>query len=330
MIIYYISDTIRVCIYHICANIICWRKEVKIMLDIVKNMQFSDPDDGSKLRVTDSTFKSLRPVGGQDVHGITLEDIESGEELKYTFEDFSKFIPDKSYDLIGFVADLVLKDGSVEEANMYIRADILEREEYRTVIHVEGDLLLSSDIDYVILKYISEVRYDRELTVEVTVSGIYDMYSSISGYNVDDSEDINYHSFLTNSITERGVLIRNIYNPLIADYIPTYKDVVYNAFDYKWYITISQAFTPWGVIPIMCITKGQTQDDLQVYTVFENRLFPITDTSNIYNITETRLCVSTNNENEIGAAAELGIRMFDEWAYDYSFFIEPIRKHFAK
>ena len=273
------------------------------MLDIVKNMQFKDPDDGSKLRVTDSTFKSLRPVGGQDVHGITLEDIESGEELKYTFEDFSKFIPDKSYDLIGFVADLVLKDGSVEEANMYIRADILEREEYRTVIHVEGDLLLSSDIDYVILKYISEVRYDRELTVEVTVSGIYDMYSSISGYDVDDSEDINYHSFLTNSITERGVLIRNIYNPLIADYIPTYKDVVYNAFDYKWYITISQAFTPWGVIPIMCITKGQTQDDLQVYTVFGNRLFPITDTSNIYNITETGLCVSTNNENEIGAAA---------------------------
>lgn len=298
------------------------------MLDIVKNMQFSDPDDGSKLRVTDSTFKSLRPVGGQDVHGITLEDIESGEELKYTFEDFSKFIPDKSYDLIGFVADLVLKDGSVEEANIYICADILEREEYRTVIHVEGDLLLSSDIDYVILKYIREVRYDRELTVEVTVSGIYDMYSSISGYDVDDREDINYHSFLTNSITELGVLIRNIYNPLIADYIPTYKDVVYNAFDYKWYITISQAFTPWGVIPIMCITKGQTQDDLQVYTVFGNRLFPITDTSSVYNITETGLCVSTDNENEIGAAAELGIRMFDEWAYDYSFFIEPIRMHF--
>jgi hypothetical protein len=298
------------------------------MLDIVKNMQFGDPDDGSKLRVTDSTFKSLRPVGGHDVHDITLEDIESGEELKYTFEDFRKFIPDKSYDLIGFVADLVLKDGSVEKANIYICADILEREEYRTVIHVEGDLLLSSDIDYVILKYISEVRYDRELTVEVTVSGIYDMYSSISGYDVDDREDINYHSFLTNSITELGVLIRNIYNPLIADYIPTYKDVVYNAFDYKWYITISQAFTPWGVIPIMCITKGQTQDDLQVYTVFGNRLFPITDTSSVYNITETGLCVSTNNENEIGAAAELGIRMFDEWAYDYSFFIEPIRKHF--
>lgn len=300
------------------------------MLDIVKNMQFSDPDDGSKLRVTDSTFKSLRPVGGHDVHSITLEDIESGEELKYTFEDFSRFIQDKSYDLIGFVADLVLKDGSVEEANIYICVDILEREEYKTVIRVEGDLLLSSDIDYVILKYISEVRYDRELTVEVTVSGIYDMYSSISGYDVDDSEDINYHSFLTNSITERGVLIRNIYNPLIADYIPTYKDVVYNAFDYKWYITISQAFTPWGVIPIMCITKGQTQDDLQVYTVFVNRLLPITDTSSVYNITETGLCVSTNNENEIGTAAELGIRMFDEWAYDYSFFIEPIRKYFAK
>ena len=300
------------------------------MLDIVKNMQFKDPDDGSKLRVTDSTFKSLRPVGGHDVHDITLEDIESGEELKYTFEDFSKFIPDKSYDLIEFIADVVFKDGSVKESNVYICVDMLDHEKYRrSTICVDGDLLMHPyDIDYVILKYIISVKYDRELTSEVTVSGIYDMYSGISGYNVDDNEDINYHSFLTGGITEHGVLIRNIYNPLISNYIPTYKDVVYNAFDYKWYITISQAFTPWGVIPIMCITKGQTQDDLQVYTVFGNRLFPITDTSNIYNITETGLCVSTNNENEIGAAAELGIRMFDEWAYDYSFFIEPIRKYF--
>ena len=37
-----------------------------------------------------------------------------------------------------------------------------------------------------------------------------------------------------------------------------------------------------------------------------------------------------SNRMHIAAATELGIRMFDEWAYDYSCFIEPIRKHFAK
>ena len=294
------------------------------MVKIIKNMQFRDPESGSNFRVNDSTFKSLRPVGGQNVYGITLEDINSGIDIKYTFEDFHKLVPVMSYSLMGFRADLVMKDGSVKVSNVYIDTDIDEYNSENITIWIDQHLQLSDgDIDYVILKYITDVKYDREGTTKVVVSGIYDMYSSVCG--LDNGYDTDG---LTGGVTPFGVLVRDINNPKFMDYLPTYKGFAHNMFGYKWYISIIQSFTPWGVIPMMYIANGTS--DFRAFTILGNRLFPILNTSDTYSIAETELSISIDNKDDIAAATELGIRMFDEWAYDYSCFIEPIRKHFAK
>ena len=295
------------------------------MVKIIKNMQFGDPESRSNFRVNDSTFKSLRPVGGQNVYGITLEDINSGIDIKYTFEDFHKLVPVMSYSLMGFRADLVMKDGSVKVSNVYIDTDIDEYNSENITIWIDQHLQLSDDIDYVILKYITDVKYNREGTTEVVVSGVYDMYSTINGNGFDNGHDTNY---LSGGITSFGVLVRDINNPKFVDYLPTYKDMAHNVFGYKWYISIIQSFTPWGVIPMMYIANGDS--DFRAFTILGDRLFPILNTSDTYSIAETELAISIDNEDDIAAVTELGIRMFDEWAYDYSCFIEPIRKHFVK
>ena len=244
--------------------------------------------------------------------------------MKYTFEDFDKLVPVKSYELIGFRADLVMKDRTIKVSKVYLSSDQINHDVEKFVVNVDEHLQLSEgDIEYVVLKYISDVKYDREGTTEVVVSGIYAMYSGINGYTIDNGHDTHY---LSDGISPIGVLVRDIDNLKNLNYAPTYndKDLAKHAFGYKIYITISQAFTPWGVIPMMYITGGQ------MFTIFGDRLFPITVEQNIYSIAETELTISIDNEEDIAAAAEAGIRMFDEWAYDYSFFIEPIRKHFAK
>ena len=297
------------------------------MKKIIKNMQFTDPKTGSKLRVNDSTFKSLRPVGGQIVSSITLEDIKSGEDVKYTFDEFNKFTPVISYALIGFRADLVMKDGSVKVSDVYLYADMNESNAGNMVVHVDEHLQLSDDgIDYVVLKYINGVKYDREGTTEVAVSNIYDMYGSVSGIGVDNGNDTH---LLSGGNTKKYVVARNIYNPQYVMNIPTYKDFAKNIFSHDIYIAISQSFTPWGVIPTMYILDTAV-NRTQAFTVLGNRMLQIADIMNIYNITETELAISIDDEKDIAAAVETGIRMFNEWAYDYSFFIEPIRKYFAE
>lgn len=297
------------------------------MVNIIKNMQFGDPETGSRFRVNDSTFKSLQPVCGQCVYGITLENINSGIDIKHTFEEFSKLIAITTYELIGFRADLVMKDGSVKVSNVYLDVDLNGS---TSTIYIDEHLQLSNDdIDYVILKYITDVKYDREGTTGVKVSDVYDMYSTINSNDLDNGHSVSY---ISSGITQFGVLVRDIDNPQFVDYLPTYKDMAQPAFDYNLYISIVQSFTPWGVIPMMYIipNDGRTSREVRAFTIFGNTLFPIMDVLSTYVIAETELSISINNEEDVAAAAELGIRMFDEWAYDYSFFIEPIRKYFAK
>lgn len=238
--------------------------------------------------------------------------------MVYTFE------VDNTYNRMLVRAEIVLNDGSVKASNVYINLE-QDLDNYdKHMIYVDRDSPFDNNIDYVVISYTIGIEYGSLIHLKpIKVNGIYHMYSGVS---IDDTDNGGNGHLLTGGITEFGVSTRDINNPIFLDYYLNYPEIAKCINTYKISIRIVQSFTPWGVIPMLYICG--LPGGLQAFTIFGNRLLQIVNVLDVYDISETELIITIDDEKDVAAAAELGIRMFDEWAYDYSFFIEPIRKYF--
>ena len=283
-------------------------------------MRFTDLRDGSIFRVNDSTFKPLTQIGGQVVSDIALEDVKSGIDKKFPFDEFNNhFALDTTYNRILVRAELVMNGGLVKTSDVYMDINPDPDDCGKYTIYVNEYLPCDDDIDYVVISYIKGIEYGSFAGLKpIKISGIYHMYT---GINADDTD------YLFGGNTESGVYARKINAPDFSNYFPSYKDVAKCIYEYDVTIIITQSFTQWGVIPMLYI-YGAHGDSFKAFTFFGNRLLPIESILEVYDIAGTELVIDINDEKDIAAAAETGIRMFNEWAYDYSFFIEPIRKYF--
>lgn len=286
-------------------------------------MRFTDLRDGRILRVNDSTFKSLTQIGGRVVSDIALEDVESGIDRKYPFDEFNNhFRLDNTYDRIMVRVELVMNDGSVKASDVYMDINPEPDDCGKYTIYVDEHSPLDENIDYAVISYVKRIEYGSFAGLKpIKINGIYHMYTSI---NANDDTD-----YLFGGNTECGVYARKINAPDFSNYFPSYKDVAKCIRRNDVTIIITQSFSKWGVIPMLYI-YGSTYGGYKAFTVFGNRLLPIESVLEVYDIAGTELVIDIDDEKDIATVAETGIRMFNEWAYDYSFFIEPIRKDFAE
>lgn len=284
-------------------------------------MRFVDQRDGHILRVNDSTFKSLTQIGGTVVSDIALEDVESGIDQKYTFDEFNNYFElDNTYSHTLVRVELVMNDGSVKASDVYMDTIPSPDDCGKYTIYVNEYSPFDDSIDYAVVSYIKSIEYGSFMGLKpIKINGVYHMYS---GMNIDDTY------YLSGGNTEFGVIGRRINNPFFSNYFPSYKDVAKYIRRYDVTILMAQSFTPWGVIPMLYIYRAN--EAIQAFTVFGNRLLPIVNLLDVYDIAGTELVIDIDDEKDIVSAAETGIKMFNEWAYDYSFFIEPIHKYFEK